>query len=233
MPAAKDAISTLVDALASAPTLIGYARVLSGSRHMSRVNSAPPRVVIFPTEGDVRAARDASDGERDMDVALVAHLWGKDFPQALELVARFLQAMDYQASPQPSSSSNPAGAFWKTGACKWDTTEDSTKQGEELYLILTSPIQLPKVAPTLGQVLATSLNTTSTTLTSSMGSSDTSAAVASTAGFPSQGYFTVDAEQIRYTGLTATSITGLVRGSNGTTPATHSNGATVAPLQHP
>jgi hypothetical protein len=45
--------------------------------------------------------------------------------------------------------------------------------------------------------------------------------VDSTADFPTSGTFTVDTEDISYTGKTATKFTGIGRGENGTTAATH------------
>jgi hypothetical protein len=67
-----------------------------------------------------------------------------------------------------------------------------------------------------------------TQLTVALGASDTSAVVASTVGFPTSGTLLVDNEQISYTGLTASSFTGLVRGANGTVPSTHALNAAVA-----
>ena len=61
------------------------------------------------------------------------------------------------------------------------------------------------------------------------GGSGTTINVASTTGFPSSGtnYIQVGTEEISYTGLTATSFTGIVRAVRGTTRAAHSTGATV------
>ena len=61
------------------------------------------------------------------------------------------------------------------------------------------------------------------------GGSGTTINVASTTGFPSSGtnFIQVDNEEISYTGLTATSFTGITRNVRGTTNASHSNGATV------
>ena len=49
--------------------------------------------------------------------------------------------------------------------------------------------------------------------------------VDSTIDFPTTGIFTVDTEDISYTGKTATKFTGIGRGENGTTAATHLNNA--------
>jgi hypothetical protein len=61
------------------------------------------------------------------------------------------------------------------------------------------------------------------------GGSGTTINVASTTGFPSTGtnFIQVDNEEISYTGITATSFTGITRNVRGTTNASHSDGATV------
>jgi len=61
------------------------------------------------------------------------------------------------------------------------------------------------------------------------GGSGTTINVASTTGFPSTGtnFIQVDNEEISYTGITATSFTGITRNVRGTANASHSNGATV------
>ena len=61
------------------------------------------------------------------------------------------------------------------------------------------------------------------------GGTGTTINVASTTGFPSTGtnFIQVDNEEISYTGLTATSFTGITRNVRGTTNASHSDGATV------
>jgi hypothetical protein len=70
-------------------------------------------------------------------------------------------------------------------------------------------------------------NDKSTALTVAMTNSDTTATVGSTTGFPSTGLISIDTEIIAYTGLTATTFTGLTRGQDGTTAASHLLGASV------
>ena len=55
----------------------------------------------------------------------------------------------------------------------------------------------------------------------------TSITLASTAGFSSSGTILVDSELITYTGVSGSDLTGISRGTNGTSTAAHSNGATV------
>ena len=80
------------------------------------------------------------------------------------------------------------------------------------------------------------LGSTTTTLdgallddTAGTGGSGTTVDVASTTGFPSSGtnYFQVGTEEISYTGVTATSFTGIVRAARGSTRDSHSDGATA------
>jgi len=81
------------------------------------------------------------------------------------------------------------------------------------------------------------LGSTTTTLTApglgdnafGTGGSGTIVNVGSTTGFPSSGtnYFQVGSEEISYTGVTATSFTGITRNARGSTRAAHSGGATV------
>ena len=81
------------------------------------------------------------------------------------------------------------------------------------------------------------LGSTTTTLTApglgdnafGTGGSGTTVNVGSTTGFPSSGtnYFQVGAEEISYTGVTATSFTGITRNARGSTRAAHSGGATI------
>ena len=55
----------------------------------------------------------------------------------------------------------------------------------------------------------------------------TSITLASTTGFSSSGTILVDSELITYTGVSGSDLTGISRGTNGTSTAAHRNGATV------
>lgn len=53
-------------------------------------------------------------------------------------------------------------------------------------------------------------------------------AVGSTSGFPATGgYISIDQEVIQYTGITGNNFTGITRGSDGTTAASHANSSSV------
>jgi hypothetical protein len=66
-------------------------------------------------------------------------------------------------------------------------------------------------------------------LTAALTTSTTTVTVNSTTGFPSSGRITIDAEQINYTGTTATTFTGCTRAQGGTTAAAHTSGNAVYP----
>jgi hypothetical protein len=67
----------------------------------------------------------------------------------------------------------------------------------------------------------------STGLTSNIGPTDTIIPVDSTTGFNSTGSIRINAEWISYTGITATTFTGLSRGSRGTSAASHAENSCV------
>lgn len=71
------------------------------------------------------------------------------------------------------------------------------------------------------------LGTASTTLNGALNSSDTTIVVTSAASFTATGTIEIDSELITYSGKTGTSFTGCTRGTNGTTAASHLNGASI------
>ncbi len=64
-------------------------------------------------------------------------------------------------------------------------------------------------------------------LNAAMTASQTTLDLVDTSRFPSSGTVGIDAEDITYTGKTATQLTGLTRGANSTTPAVHNRGSHV------
>ena len=104
----------------------------------------------------------------------------------------------------------------KFNLLRWDTdtTSDPTHMAMWRKCAYLFPYPTASAdATTLGAAIVT---TTATTIT-----------VVSTSGFDAQGRFKVDSEVISYTGLTATTFTGCVRGEEGTTAATHLIAAAV------
>jgi hypothetical protein len=69
--------------------------------------------------------------------------------------------------------------------------------------------------------------TATTTLNEDLDNSETSIDVASASGLLSAGTIVIDTEVITYSGVSTNTLTGCVRGADGTTAATHSTGAIV------
>ena len=82
------------------------------------------------------------------------------------------------------------------------------------YRTTADGTQTSRLSTTLSAVISSASASTGITLTS-------------VANLPTSGLLIVDTEQISYTGFSSTELTGVVRGANGTTAATHSNGATI------
>ena len=79
----------------------------------------------------------------------------------------------------------------------------------------------------LGQWGGTQSGQFTSTLSSSINTSVTSLTMASSTSFASSGTVIIGSELITYTGNSGGTLTGLTRGANGTTAASHSSGATV------
>lgn len=92
--------------------------------------------------------------------------------------------------------------------------------------------QYPTSAATDAHVYV-AVNNKSTTLNGALlatgdNTSGSGIAVTSTSGFPSTGgYITIEDEAIKYTGISGNNFTGITRGADGTTAATHSTGLDV------
>ena len=67
-------------------------------------------------------------------------------------------------------------------------------------------------------------------LNGGINNSVTTITLLSTTGFPTSGSVLIDSEIIAYTGISGNDLTGCTRGSQSTTPASHSNGASVVAL---
>jgi len=79
----------------------------------------------------------------------------------------------------------------------------------------------------LGSWGGTEAGTFTSTLASSINTSVTTLTIASASSFPTSGRVVIGSEIITYTGVSGNTLTGLTRGALGTTAASHSSGATV------
>lgn len=70
-------------------------------------------------------------------------------------------------------------------------------------------------------------NNLSTTLNGSVNNSTTTIVLTDASGFPTAGFVTIDSEAISYTGKSTNTLTGVTRGADSTTAASHANSAPV------
>lgn len=98
----------------------------------------------------------------------------------------------------------------------------------------TTPVTVTVTFPTaaLMDVLTYNRNVwndpaTVATLSQSIGTTDTTLNVTSTNGYPTSGSLAIDSEEVAYTGVTASTFTGVTRHQRTSTAATHATGALV------
>lgn len=227
MPSPKSPVMVLADKLNAATPLRGFARVLAGKNQLVTGRS-PPSIVLIPVSGPLKVPRNLVDSYLDVDLNIVARLWGRDLDEVWDLRARYIAALWEQAIGDPlNPSDSAAGFFFQFVDETWDVNPDSAQQGQELEVVTTIVLSASDRAVVYGRVDATSILKVPT-LTVDMAPSDTSAQVDSTSGQPTVGVLHVDSEQIAYTGVTLSSFTGLIRGINGTTAAAHVTGASLS-----
>ncbi len=86
-----------------------------------------------------------------------------------------------------------------------------------------------------GKLTVTTINSSpifaTNTLSSAMGSTDTTLTVASSSGFASSGRILIDKEAIDYAALSGNTFVGVARGVAGTSATSHANGASVGQYQ--
>lgn len=129
----------------------------------------------------------------------------------LEFQLTYLNANQYNISV-----SSPATSSGTTGAA---TFTYQINVGLETYTVGTG-----WGAGTWGGYVTGSATTT---LNEDLDTSETAIDVVSASGLTTSGTIVIDTESITYSGVSTNTLTGCVRGANGTTAATHLTGATV------
>ena len=124
--------------------------------------------------------------------------------------------------PQPTNNDGTTSTITFTGVTRGinGTTALSTLAADDTVQLLPE-ISLVESVETMG------LEQRHTTVSSGINDTVTSVTVASTTGFEDSGFIRIGTEVIAYTGKTATTFTGLTRGSAGTTAASHSSSANI------
>ena len=99
----------------------------------------------------------------------------------------------------------------------------------QTYYAVGPAEQLPGFGWGLASFGGSVANALTTTLNGGIDASTTTIVLTSAVNFPSTGtnHVTIDNEDISYTGVSTNTLTGVTRGTRGTTAASHSNGATI------
>lgn len=128
---------------------------------------------------------------------------------------------------------NPADATNGVPNSTFETGEDFNGNGTLETYGGNLPVSPYTAYPTNTDLFNTPVSGQSTTLSAAIASATNpanggSVSVASTSGWTAPGFFVVDNEAITFTGLTATSFTGVTRGAYGSVAAAHANSAAVS-----
>lgn len=220
MPSPKGDLTLLGQSLQSSTSLLGFAKVLTGKNSLPLAGK-PQRLVMWIVGAANGTADDRTVSVSSAWMLVTTHFWSSDVDNALDLRQRWMQALRAQA--------DAGGYFWKFPDGeneRWDQTPDTASQGQEFEIDIVIRVDANLPTKTTGTVAATSLNRVAT-LTADLTIGANSATVDATFEEPATGVLHIDDEQMSFTGMTATSFTGLVRGINGTTAAAHTSGTPV------
>jgi hypothetical protein len=158
MPAApKGPFVSLRDALRQTTALKGIAEVMLGNRSSPK-NTAPWRVVLYPTGGSYIGSSDKPNNACDLKQNFRAELWAKgqtndpdsDYDACWYLHTRFLQAMDEQARDWMGTGA--AGFYYEGLVPAWNTDTDTSAQGVALGVAFTVQLPVPAAAGDEGHV---------------------------------------------------------------------------------
>lgn len=162
MPAPKDPITKLADDVMHAPSLVNFkCLVLVGAHAIPTVRSNPS-IVMYPFEGGYSSPQILSS-LIDVDLTVVAWLWGANIPEAWDLRVRFIQALRAQSIGNYDDSFNATpdqqGLFYSMMAETWDISHDTAEDGQALEVIFAiKAAASPKVAPNYGQIDSASIS---------------------------------------------------------------------------
>jgi hypothetical protein len=155
-------LTLFVRALKATKALSGV-EVLAGAAQLPR-QTAPWRIVTFPTTGDFVEAGDETN-LFDVQQPLVAELWAQgstsganpdeatlqDWNAVWALLVRFMQALSEQAA-NPQEPTAP-GTFWEAvGGPEWGTATDTSQQGVSIKVMCQARCAIPAASNDQGHV---------------------------------------------------------------------------------
>lgn len=216
-------ISTLFVTLANTASLKGRAKLLLGKARLAEGRS-PPSIVMFPRKGPLSSPQYVGK-QLDVDLEMVARIWGRDIDEAWDLRNRYLRGLWEQGQA--------GGVFWQGVGELWDDSADTSEQGQELEIIVNVRLQASVKDVQARALVENTSATLNAAISVDAGVSDAEIYVSSTLGYPPYGVIYVDDEKISYSAVTSISFVGCLRALGGTTPAAHVVGAVVSVTPSP
>lgn len=142
MPAPVSPITDLWNRLRTTQALKGVPLLLGAKKYAE--GRSPNSIVMFPVKGSILPFKASGKSIRVVDLAFVVHCWGAggssaamgaDFDAAWYLGQQFIQALGEQAAGEQAmvDGSNP-GWFWEANLEAWDTSFDTSRQGEAVEI---------------------------------------------------------------------------------------------------
>jgi hypothetical protein len=119
-------------ALKQATPLKGVVQLYLGAEHLA-TQTAPGRIVIYPTDGNPKAPKKQTVALYDVEIGMTARIWGASIDECWNLLTRFAQALEEIGAG--------GGAWWGLQPATWNTTPDATQQGQAIsqpYSLLAS-----------------------------------------------------------------------------------------------
>lgn len=124
-------ISALEAAIKAHSAVKGFAEVYLGSENLAKQTKAG-RIVLIPHNGQHTPALSKKNGPYDLNLGIVAHIWGESFDHVWNLYQRLLQAI--------LEARTSCGYTWEPQGVDLDTQPDTTKQGRVMEVTFTARI---------------------------------------------------------------------------------------------
>jgi len=147
MPSPKCPITLLADFLEQTPHMRGV-KLIPGAKRRADAGS-PRRINIFPAEGKGLAALRPESAIRDVNLDVVCRCWGKDYDEAWEVRRLLLMALEDQGQGSEDSF------FWQFDSEAWEMSPDTSRQGEEVNVVVTQRCGIDRDASSEGLVEST------------------------------------------------------------------------------
>lgn len=151
----KSPITALAERLAQQPSLKSRGVSVFAWRKAQAKSTSSGRIVIFPTKSGLPAATSQTDALCDVQQQMAAECWGGNGDQTWALMTWLIQALESQSIgtdlDENVADSGP-GYGWSLLGADWETTADTSSQGEVVTVLFQIQLAIPAVAGDLGHM---------------------------------------------------------------------------------